>query len=286
MFDQANQLRALVRESAQSNLHSGFPLPRKLVVSGGKGGVGSTTVALNVAVALAQQGRRIVLVDGDMQRADIASLCRLEVRDTINDVLAARRTVHEVLQRGPAGIQVLPGCWSPNTVPDCSPAAQERLLRELDRLGRHADIVIIDAGSGLNQVVKRFWEAADLVLLTTTSDSLSIMDAYAAIKVLLADRAEAPVQTLVNMANEAAAEQVHARIAQACQRFLSRTIESAGHLPFDRDVAGAANVGMPLQIQAPDCAAAVAIEAVAQRLLDDPRLKNTTRRLRVELAVA
>lgn len=286
MFDQANQLRALVRESAQNNAHTGFPLPRKLVVSGGKGGVGSTTVALNLAVALAQQGRRIVLVDGDIERPDMASLCRLDVRDTINDVLTARRTVHEVLHRGPVGIQILPGCWSPTTVPDCSPAAQERLLRELDRLGRHADLVIIDAGSGLNQVVKRFWDAADVVLLTTTSDSVSIMDAYAAIKVLCADRTDPPVQTLICMADETTAEQVHARIDQACRRFLNMTIETQGQIPFDHDVAGAASVGVPLQLHSPDGDAAVAIAALADRLLDDARLKNVTRRPRAELAVA
>ena len=70
-----------------------------------------------------------MLVDADLSGADAALLCGIESRDTIADVLSGRRSVHEVLQPGPAGIQVVPGIWSPGAIPDCSPAAQQRLLR-------------------------------------------------------------------------------------------------------------------------------------------------------------
>src|SRR5687768_16840234 len=120
MIDQAFQLRALVRATAQGDAGLAFPPPQKIVVCGGKGGAGATTIAVNLSIALARLGARVVLVDADMDHADVATLCQLETRDTIADVLSARRTVHEVLIRGPAGIQILAGVWSANRVPDCS----------------------------------------------------------------------------------------------------------------------------------------------------------------------
>src|SRR5207302_810817 len=172
MHDQANELRLLARQWAAELTPAG-DAPRKIVVSAGKGGVGTTTVAVNLATALARQGCRTVLVDADFSGADAALLCGIESRDTIADVLSGRRSVHEVLQPGPAGIQFVPGIWSPGSIPDCSGPAQQRLLRELDQLSRHADVVVLDAGSGLNHVVQRFWQAADevLVLITESPDS-------------------------------------------------------------------------------------------------------------------
>lgn len=231
MLDQADRLRALVREAAVGGLSAATPAPYKLVVAGSKGGVGATTVALELSVTLARQGSRTVLVDADLNRPDLAALCGLDPSDTIADVLSGRRTVHETLHRGPGGVQILPAAWSSNTVPDCSPPAQQRLLGELDRLGRHADVIVLDIGCGLNHVIRRYWNTADEVLLVTTTDNVALLDAYAAIKVLAAGRDDLPIKTLVNLANADSAAGVHVRIAHAARKFLDREIEHAGHVP-------------------------------------------------------
>ncbi len=273
MHDQAKGLRDLVRERSLADPGRLYPPPRKLVIGGAKGGVGTTTVAIRLALALARLGARVVLVDADMNRADIANICGLEVRETIADVLSSRRTVHEVLVRGPAGIQVAPGNWSPHSVPDCSPPAQERLLRELDRLGRHADLLVLDVGSGLSQVVRGFWRVADRVLLTTVTDNLSIMDAYASIKVFTADADRPPVQTLVNRApHDEAADHVHRRLATACRRFLNLELEAAGWLPEDPDSLAPPAASEPFRFDAAGPFAA-AIDDLAARLLQDDELR-------------
>jgi flagellar biosynthesis protein FlhG len=267
MIDQADRLRALVRESGASEQTPRANTPRKLVVCGGKGGVGTTTVAVNLAVAMARQGASTVLADVDMNRADVANLCGLDVHENIGEVLAGNRTVHEVLHRGPAGLQVLPGSWSPRAVPDCSPPAQERLLREIDRLGRHADMVVLDAGSGLNHVVKRFWQAADIVLLVTTPETTAVMDSYAAIKVFTASRRRSQVQVFVNCADKAAGESVFARIERACAHFLGIEVEIAGYLPQDRVVAESACARQPFAVGASSEPAHM-IDSLAERLLE------------------
>src|SRR3989304_1863508 len=131
MHDQANDLRRLVRES-RTPASAPAPLrPTLLVVAGGKGGVGTTTLAVNLAVALAQRGRRTVLVDADPDTADAAILCRLPEHHTVADVLASRRSIAEALQPGPGGIRVLAGAWGLGTVWDCPPAAQQQLVEQL-----------------------------------------------------------------------------------------------------------------------------------------------------------
>ena len=113
MVDQATELRKLVSQADRDPADEAGRVPRLLVLSGGKGGVGVTTLAVNLSVALSRRGNRVVLVDADLYRADVATLCGLEERGNVADVLSARRDIHEVLQRGPAGIQVVPGLWAP-----------------------------------------------------------------------------------------------------------------------------------------------------------------------------
>ncbi|HEV2969059.1 MAG TPA: P-loop NTPase [Pirellulales bacterium] len=267
MHDQADELRILARQWA-TDAKPAAQGPRKIVVSAGKGGVGTTTVAVNLAASLGRQGCRTILIDADFSGADAAMLCGIESRDTIADVLSGRRSVHEVLQPGPAGIQVVPGIWSPGSIPDCSPAAQQRLLREIDQLARHAEVVVLDAGSGLNHIVQKFWRAADEVLVVTTAEAVSIMDAYAAMKLFLAGHSAINVATVVNQSPQPdVAVGVHARIAQACQRFLGMRIHRAGSVPWDSAVAIANRSGKPLVLENSESPAARGIDQLAERIL-------------------
>ncbi|MBI3838917.1 MAG: P-loop NTPase [Planctomycetia bacterium] len=231
MHDQADELRQLVRERSNSGAPSGPTVPL-VVVSGGKGGVGTTTIAANLAVALARQGRRAVFVDADLDHGGNANLCQHPQIGSVVDVLNGKHTVYEVLQRGPSSIQVLSGAWASGELTDCSAAAQRRFIAELKALAPHAEVVVVDAGSSRNHFVRRLWHAASAVLVVTTTDSVSIMDCYAAIKVLLAGDASLPIQTLVNFAaNAQLAGDVQSRIATACRRFLGLRAAGGGHVP-------------------------------------------------------
>jgi flagellar biosynthesis protein FlhG len=231
MHDQADELRLLVRQRALAGTATGGGAVPLLVVSGGKGGVGTTTIAANLAIALARQGRRAVWVDADLDHGGNARLGQHPERGSVIDVLAGRRTVHEVLERGPSGIQVLSGDWASGALSDCSAAAQERFVADLKNLTPHADVVVIDAGSSRNHFARRFWQAANAVLAVTTADATSMMECYAAIKVLLAGDALPAIFPLVNLAPDAvAAGDVQARLADACRRFLGLQVTAAGHV--------------------------------------------------------
>jgi flagellar biosynthesis protein FlhG len=264
--DQADELRLLVRTNARHSPSSEAPV-QLIAVTGGQRGVGTTTIALNLSVAFALEGQRTILVDADLDRGAVAGLCGLSERGSILDVLSSRRSIHEVLARGPAGIQVLPGVWAPHEANDCSATSQGRLISQLKRLGAHADVVVVDTGSGRSSFVRRFWQAADMPLVVTTPDPVAIMDCYATIKVLLAGDASIGIQIAVNRTTAAQqAADVQTRIAAACRRFLGVRATAAGQLPDERLVHEAARLCTPFVLSSPRSEAARAMEQLSETL--------------------
>ena len=264
MHDQANHLRRLVRDCAPADASAAPERPGLAVVASGKGGVGTTTIAVNLSIAAARTGLRTVLVDADQDGGDAAILCGLEERYTIADVLSGRRTVSEVLQLGPGAVRVLPGVWGLERLSDHPASAGQRLLGQLNGLGTSADLVVFDAGNGPSKIMRPLWQAADLILMVTTAEVPSIIDTYASIKALAARENAGQIRSLVNRAPSVeVARGVQRRLALACRRFLGVHLQTAGHVP---DEPRAAEAGAPFVIAAPDCDAAKQIQRLAQAL--------------------
>ncbi len=265
MFDQAAELRNLVSQAARDKSRMLGACPRLVVFSGGKGGVGVSTLAIHIAMALVDQGLRVVLVDADLYRADIAPLCNLPERGHVGDILSARRDIHEVLERGPGGILVVPGVWAPDHEIPFSQHAQHRLVKQIQSLGRHADIVLTDVGSASVDAVHRFWLAADEVVLVTTPDSVSVMDCYATIKTALGcGAAPEAVRLIINKAaSQAEADEVFHRIEQSARRFLQRQVTSLGYLPNDAAAIRTLVERTSIVMTAPNGPIAEALQAMA-----------------------
>ncbi|MEQ8791411.1 MAG: P-loop NTPase [Pirellulaceae bacterium] len=281
MHDQADELRNLMLKVARQNAAQNGPSPRLVLVCGGKGGVGATTLAVNLAVALAHQAARTVLVDADLYRADAAALCGVAESTSIAELLGGGRDIHEVLQRGPAGIQLVPGVWAPDQPSQPSEGAQRRLLAQLSMLGRHADVVVIDTG-GAGELPHRFWRAADDVVMVSTPEAMSVMDAYATIKTLRPPQDAPRMWLAVNRAADARqCEDVHARINQSCRRFLETTIGRLGYVVEDPSFARAARAATPLVVLDPESEAARQVEQLAAELM-----AGASQRRRVRSAVA
>jgi len=269
MHDQANHLRELVSAGRRrTRLHD--RAPRIIALAGGKGGVGVTTLAIQLARALARDGRRTLLVDADSQRPDVASICQLADNFSVADVLAGRRTLHEAIHLGPGGVQVLPGASPLGRATQWTPAAQERLIADLRSLGAHTDVALLDVGSACDAVAQRFWQAADEVLLITTPDPVAVLDAYAAAKTFIAGSGTTRLASLVNQTTDAVtAAEVHERLRQACRRFLSIDVDQAGAVPCDLAFATAARAN-PMGLIGPagfSSPAAVELARIAERYM-------------------
>lgn len=268
MSDQATELRQLVLRAMRDSQPAAGPAPRLLLFLGGQSNVGVTTLAVNVAIALAEQGSRIVLIDADSQDPGVARLCGLDAQSTVADVLVARRDIHEALQLGPGGIQVIPGLWRKGHEPEVSSMALERLMLQIHKLGRHADSVIVDVGNGANDLVRRLALAANDVIVVCTPEVASVMDAYARIKLALSGHIAVTPSLLVNRTSDDRQPlDVFKRIEQSCQRFLGHGIQLLGSVADDADIAGCARARTPLMLIKPQGVAAQAIQQIALKLL-------------------
>ena len=268
MIDQASELRKLVLQSAREQVATAGPSPRLVVATSGQRGVGVTTIAVNLSVALAEHGSRVVIVDADFDRSDVSKLCGLNDNQGVGDVLVARRDIHEVLQRGPAGIQVVPGLFAPGNEGEWSETAQRRLLRQLRTLGRHAEVVVLDAGSASSGFLRRCCEAADQTLLVTTADPQSVMDTYARVKTSVADLKSICLQLVVNQcSSQTESVDVHRRIDHSCQRFLGHQVQLAATIPMDPQVSSAAARAIPFVLGAPNSVASRTLGQLADAIL-------------------
>jgi MinD-like ATPase involved in chromosome partitioning or flagellar assembly len=157
----------------------------------------------------------------------------LDQQAGIDEVLSGRKSIHEALQRGPFGLQVLPGAASPDGLV-LSDRAIERLLRQMRTLARHTDAIVIDAGHQGTQLAARLWQQADQLALVASPAAAAVMDTYALIKRLWRTQTiERPPAIVVSHAagGEQAAD-VYRRIDQSCRRFLGISVAYGGLVPL------------------------------------------------------
>ncbi len=265
MVDQAHDLRRLATHSNGAESPGCSDRPALVVVAGGKGGVGTTTVALGLAAALAESGRRTLLVDADSRGGDAALMCGIEERYTLADVLAGRRTWKDAICAGPRGVGVVAGQrgWHDGRNPA---AAAGHLLEQLDRQDLHAELVLIDAGNVLDGVVPHVCREANAVVMVTTGDVASVVGAFAGIKTLVSGSNPGgwpPLYLLVNMAPTArVAETVYYRLARTCRRVLGIELQSAGCLALARRPgrnSGCGVIGLNLQVRLADTMRGVSV---------------------------
>src|SRR5204862_3120442 len=142
--DQASRLRSLALRTQRSAPKPHSASARTIVVSSGERRLGGTTLAVHLSICLARQGQRVILVDADLETAGASLLSRISLSPGLTDVLSERRNIHEVLQRGPAGIQVLAGSQSATEQTLLTDRSAQRLMRQLAALSRHTDLVVLD----------------------------------------------------------------------------------------------------------------------------------------------
>ncbi len=205
-----------------------------IAVTGGKGGVGKSNLVINLAVALGRWGRRVLVVDGDLGLANLDVLLGLVPQRNVEHLVRGEATLEELLVEGPRGIRVLPAA---SGVPDLSrldEVTRGRLLGSLAAGAELADDVLIDTGAGLGDTTLALQLAASRVLVVTTPEPTSLVDAYATLKVLWSADPHKPVDLVVNAAeNDDEAQRAHEQIARAARHFLGREPGTLG--PVYRD---------------------------------------------------
>ncbi len=210
---------------------------RVTAVTGGKGGVGKTSVAVNLATALTRRGRRVLLLDGDLGMANADVLLGLSPAYTLAHVLSGERTLEEVLVQAPQGFQLLPGASGCADLAQLDVEAHLSLVRAFSALPVPLDTLLIDTAAGLGHGVLQFSQAAQHVLVVLCDEPASLTDAYALVKVLNRRHGVSRFKVLTNLTRgENSGAQLFERFARVAARFLDVTLEFAGEVPADEAV--------------------------------------------------
>lgn len=242
-------------------------LAHATAVVSGKGGVGKSNIALNLAVSLARHRQRVVLFDADMGMANLDVLCGVTPQATLEDVLRGRCTLKDALLSGPGGFKLVPGSSGVAAMANLDGMQRRRVLGQLAALDRVADHLVLDMGAGISPSVMSFAVAAHRVLVVTTPEPTAMTDAYGAIKTLLRRGTTARLELVVNMAHSRQeGVEVHARLARVLEQFTGGDLHLAAIIPADAALQRAVRKRTPVLLSEPDSAVSRALEQLGGRV--------------------
>ena len=261
MTDQAAGLR-VIRGGNQAK--STGPVPsRSISVTGGKGGVGKSTIALNLALAYVAEGARTLMVDTDLGMADLNLLLGVAPEKTILDALAGTPVEDILIQAH--GLSLLPALNGSYLLSTIGPTAQRRLIDLIASLANRFDTLVVDVAAGIGQVQTGFAGATADTMVVVNPEPLSMADAYACLKVLSTEQGVRHAYIVPNrITSRAQADELTARLGALVTRFLDLEITALPAIPADPNVAEAAQIGVPLLVHAPDAPAARAIRKLTR----------------------
>jgi flagellar biosynthesis protein FlhG len=281
-IDQAMGLRNKMtdnpRESWESSTPERIRMPtaeqaiRVIAISSGKGGVGKSSVVVNLALALDRLGKRVLIMDADLGLANIDILLGLAPKYNISHVLDGSKQLEDVLIQGPGRVRVMPASSGVQELTKLTDDQKLLFLEMLDGLETEIDILLIDTGAGISDTVVYFSLAAQEKIVIVTPEPTSLTDAYALIKVLYTRHEARHFKILANsVKDEAAGKAIFAKISKVADHFLDGlSLDYLGAIPYDPWVSKSVMQQKPLLELFPEASAAKAFVALANKLHKAP----------------
>ena len=242
-----------------------------IAVGGGKGGVGKTNVAVNLAIGLSQHGRRVTLLDSALGLANSDVTLGVKPRQTLLDVLTGDARLSEVVVETADGVNIVPAS---SGVPELASLSLEHyagLIHAFSELADSMDTLVIDTAAGISDEVICFLSAAQHVLLVVCNEPTSISDSYALIKLLSERHGIENFKIVTNMVRSVAdGEEAFAKLTTVSERFLNVNLEHTGSLPFDEYLRRAVRRQTPVLRAYPSCAVSGALGELSARVANWP----------------
>lgn len=238
-----------------------------IAITGGKGGVGKSSVAVNLALALADLGRQVMLFDADLSKGNLDVMLGLAAERTLVDVLAGRCALGEVLLQVSVGVCLVPAASGAPCMRHLAVGEHVGLIQAFSDIGDGLDVLIVDTASGIGDEVVRFVRAAQEVLVVLCDEPASIMDAYALIKLLNRDHGVSRFRVVANMVSgQQEGRGLFARLVGMVDQFLAVTLQYAGAVPFDDALRKAVQKQRAVYESFPRAKSALAFRALAERV--------------------
>ncbi len=274
MSDQAEVLRRIV-----GNMNNGLAAPenrktekraRIITITSGKGGVGKTSVTVNLAIALSRLGLRIAILDVDFGLANVDLLFGITPKHTLLDLIRDEKSIFEVMTDGPNNIKFLSGGSGVEELTRLDRKKLHKFISNIALLDKLYDIILIDTGAGLSRNVMSFIMAADEIILVTTPEPTAITDAYALVKMVSRRDRKKIIRILVNKAETAReAEDIANRLLVVSEKFLSLKLNKLGYILYDDNIVKAVKLQKPFCLSNPKSQAARSMFALADALVEN-----------------
>lgn len=274
MEEQAEELRELMKE-VETPSQVSYKRPEKanrntriIAVTSGKGGVGKTNISVNMAIAYAQLGKKVILIDGDLGMANVNVLLNVVPKYNLMHVINGKKTMKEIILDTEFGIKFIAGANGFSKIANLTVEELDDFASQFSQLGS-ADIIIIDTGAGIAENVQRFVASADEVFVVTTPEPTAITDAYGMIKVITTEVVDRPIdlKLIVNRVHSAdEGKRISDRIINIAGQFLNHKVEYLGCVYEDNTVQMSVIRQKPFIVVSPTSKPAVCLKHIVGKI--------------------
>lgn len=269
-MDQADKLREkveILKETA--------PSARVIAVTSGKGGVGKTSISVNLALELRKQGERVVILDADFGLANVEVMLGIRPKYNLADLVFKNMAIEEIITEGPMGIGFISGGSGVQDLVNLDKEQLKKMIAKLVKLDSLYDVVIIDTGAGISDSVIEFVLSSPEVLLIVTPEPTSITDAYSLLKAVNRkkefDRRNKSIKVVTNRVRSAEeGQEIYDKISVVVSKFLNIKLTYLGYIPQDKRIGNAVIEQNPISISDPNSEPAVRMRAICSNLLELP----------------
>lgn len=267
MEEQAEGLRELLGTQNSTEVKRDHST-RIIAITSGKGGVGKTNISVNMAIAYAQLGKKVILIDGDLGMANVNVLLNVVPKYNLMHVINKKKTMKEIILDTEFGIKFIAGANGFSKIANLSVEELEYFAKQFSTLG-NADIIIIDTGAGIANNVLQFVAAADEVYVVTTPEPTAITDAYGIIKIITTEIVDRPVnlKLLVNRVHSAdEGKRISERIITIVGQFLGYKVDYIGFVYEDAAVQSSVIRQKPFIVINPTSKPAICLKHIVGRI--------------------
>lgn len=268
IIDQAQNLRDLMGRTQDI---------RVISIASGKGGVGKSSLAVNLAITMSRLGVRVLILDADFGLANVDVMLGITTRLDLSYFLRGEKTLHEIIQLGHEGVRFISGGSGVGDLINMSENQISELLSKIVHIDAPIDLIIMDAGAGVSNTIMQVLLASSETIVVTTAEPTSVLDAYALVKTVVKHSPTHPLHVIANKCeNMKEARSIQTGFVNVCGRHLGKNVNPLGLISYNHNITAAIKRQVPITVSDPYCTTSREIDIIARTILDMPAQNVST----------